>query len=204
MAEELPEDLRQRADEVLAQDKFAPEEPGLLDRAWERVIELISDLLSVVADSTVFGGVAIGWIILAAMVGLIVFFLYRYLPRYGSSGRRSVEPTIVVERAHRSRDEWLAEARDAESAGRYREAVRARYRAMVAGLVDRGEIPEDPGATPNELRSAFGGSERRTAPFGSATAAYSDVWYGGDRAERADSERFATWDSDVMTEGGSQ
>ncbi|MBT8240101.1 MAG: hypothetical protein KJN63_02620, partial [Acidimicrobiia bacterium] len=129
MAEELPEDLRRRADDVLAQDKFRPEEPGLLDRAWDRVTDLINDLLGVITDNTIFGGVAVGWVLLGLMIALIVFFLVRYAPRFGSARITPVEATITTHKNRLSRAEWLAQADEADRNGLYREAVRARYRA---------------------------------------------------------------------------
>ncbi len=200
MAEEVPEELRRRADEVLSQDKFQPDEPGLLDRAWDRVTELINDLLSVITDNTAFGGVAVGWIILTLMIGVIGFFLIRYLPRFGSARVPRGQPKITTHKNRLSRADWLARAEAAEREGHHREAVRARYRATVAGLMERNEVPDTPGATPTELRDAFDAAPARAEPFASSTTAFSDVWYGGADADRSDSEQLARWDAQVSDE----
>lgn len=203
MADDLPEDLRQRADDVLSQDKYQPDEPGLLDRIWDRVTELIGDLLSVFADSTIFGGVAIGWIVLAVMLGLIVWFVMRYLPRFGSGRHPRAQARITTEKVRMSRAEWLAKADEADRSGLHREAVRARYRATVAGLIEGDELPESPGATPTELQAAFEADPSRADPFASSTDAFSDVWYGGSDADRTQSEQLAQWDGEVVTNKGS-
>jgi hypothetical protein len=199
MAEELPEDLRRRADDVLAQDKFKPDEPGLLDRAWDRVTELINDLLGVITDNTIFGGVALGWVLLGLMIALIVFFLVRYTPRFGSARTSPAEATITTHKNRLSRVEWLARAEEADRTGLYREAVRARYRATVAGLIEARELPDSQGATPAELRDSFDAEPARHEPFASSTAAFSDVWYGGAAADRTRSEQLAQWDGQVSS-----
>jgi hypothetical protein len=201
MAEELPEDLRRRADEVLSQDKFQPDEPGLLDRAWDRVTELVEDLLSIVTNNTVFGGVAVGWILLGAMTGLIILFLVRYLPSFRAARRPPTQATITTHQNRLSRAEWLAKAEEADRNGLYREAIRARYRATVAGLIADKELPDSPAATPTELRDSFRADPSRTDPFANSTAAFSDVWYGGEDADRNDSEQLDLWDHQVVDKG---
>ncbi len=202
MAEELPDELRQRADEVLSQPKFQAAEPGLLDRAWDRVLEFIGDLLSVVTGGTSFGGVAVGWFILAVMIGLILYFLVRFLPRSRRTRMTSAVATVDVRSNRQSRKEWLAEAERAEAAGQHREAVRARYRATVAGLVEGDELPDTPGATVSELAEAFEAEPARTDPFASSTDAFSDVWYGDADADRSSSDQAARWDEQVLSDRG--
>ncbi len=195
---ETPEDLRDRAEDVLSDPKFATSEPGLIDRLVEWVQEVFSDLLEFVTDSTVFGGVAVGWILLAAMIGLIVFFLLRYLPSFSSAKAESVSATVLTHKNRRTRAEWLAEAEAAERKGQHREAVRARYKATVAGLIEQDELPDTVGATATELRNAFRGDPSRSDPFSSSTGAFSDVWYGGDEADQSDAARVAGWDEQVV------
>jgi len=197
---ESPEDLRQTADEVLSQPKFVANEPSLLDRAWDRVTEFLGDLLSVVSNATAFGGVAVGWIILAAMLGLIVFFLVRVMPRRRMTRSAGVHAEVKTRATRTSRATWLAEAEAAEAAGLHREAVRARYRATVAGLVENEELPDVPGATVGELATAFEADPSRSDPFTSSGGAFSDVWYGGDDAEKDDADRIANWDQQILTE----
>lgn len=195
---ESPEDLRDRADDVLSDPKFASSEPGLIDRFVEWVQEIFSDLLDFVTNSTVFGGVAVGWFLLTAMIGLIIFFLVRYLPSFSSVKAEVTRATVSTHKNRRSRAEWLAEAETAERNGLHREAVRARYKATVAGLIEQDELPDTVGATATELQNAFEAEPSRADPFASSTEAFSDVWYGGDDANKTDTERVAGWDRQVI------
>ncbi len=201
---ETPEELRDRADEVLSNPKFAASEPGLIDRFIDWVQEVFSDLLSFVTGSTAFGGVAVGWIILAAMIGLIIYFLVRYLPGFSSVKAETVRATVSPRKNRRSRAEWLAEAEAAEDKGHHREAVRARYKATVAGLIEGDELPDTVGATAAELAHAFQADAARTDPFGSSTDAFSDVWYGGDDADQSDSAKVAGWDGQILDKKSKQ
>jgi hypothetical protein len=135
------------------------------------------------------------------MLGLIVLFLVRYLPRFGPARRPPTQATITTHQNRLSRAEWLARAEESDRVGLYREAVQARYRATVAGLIDDEELPDSPGATPTELRGSFRADPARTDPFASSTAAFSDVWYGGDDADRNDSEQLDLWDHQVLNKG---
>src|SRR3546814_7900913 len=50
----------------------------------------------------------------------------------------------------RSPGEWRAMADELEAAGRWKEALRCRHRALVADLVRRGVIPDQAGRTARE------------------------------------------------------
>ncbi len=117
--------------------------------------------------------------------------------------RPPIQATTTTHQNRLSRAEWLVKAEESERNGLYREAVRARYRATVAGLIDDMELPDSPGATATELQISFRADPARTDPFASSTAAFSDVWYGGDDADRNDSEQLDRWDRQVVKKGSS-
>jgi hypothetical protein len=178
------------------------DEPGLIDRAWDRFTEFLSDLLSIVTGGSAFGGVVLGWVVLGSMLVLIVVLLWRFAPRVRSIAPARVTATVTTEPARKSRREWLVEASDAEARGSYAEAVAARYHALVAGLIERRQLPDAAGATPTELRDAFDAEARRRDPFASATDAFSDIWYGGETADAGDSSQMLDWDTRVLPDGG--
>jgi len=63
--------------------------------------------------------------------------------------------------------------------GRYAEAVRERFRAMVRELVERGVIEHRPGWTVTELATAAAHSRPSVAgPLTEAGRIFSDIWYG--------------------------
>ncbi len=198
MAEETPDVLRNRADEILSDPRYAGDEPGLVDRALDWIGDMIGDLLQAVVGGTSFGGVIVGVLILTAMVGLVVFFIVRYLPRLRPAGPEKVRAVVHTAKKHKSRKEWLAEAAEAESNGQYREAVRARYWATVAGLIESEEVDDAPGSTVRELRAQFEAEAARTGPFANAGDAFSDVWYGGSDAGSGESAQQAQWDDLVV------
>ncbi len=198
MADENPEILRDRAQEILSDPRYAGDQPGLVDRALDRLGELINDLLSVVTGGTSFGGVLVGLIFLGFMMGLVVFFIVRYLPRIRPATSENAKAVVQTTKNRRSRKEWLAEASEAESRGHYREAVRARYWATVAGLIENEEVGDSPGATVNELRAQFDAEAARKDPFNDASDSFSDIWYGGSDADTSDSSQLAMWDERVV------
>ncbi len=204
MADETPQTLRERADEVLSQPKYAVDEPGLIDRAWDRFTEFLDDLLSVVTGGSAFGGVVVGWLILGLMLAVIVVVLWRFRPRFRSVAPAKVSATVITEPTRKSRRDWLTDASVAEERGSYAEAVAARYHALVAGLIERRQLPDAAGATPTELRDAFEADSRRRDPFVSATGAFSDIWYGGHAADARDSRRMVDWDERVLAEVGNR
>jgi len=79
------------------------------------------------------------------------------------------------------------------AAGRYKEAVRERLRAMVRDLIERGVLPQTPGWTVTELAvAAIANRPALATPMRAAVAIFSEIWYGlrpatadDDRAMRA-------------------
>jgi hypothetical protein len=70
-------------------------------------------------------------------------------------------------------------ADDLAAAGRYKEAVRERLRAMVRDLIERGVLPQTPGWTVTELAvAAIAVQPALATPLRAAVAIFSDIWYG--------------------------
>src|SRR6266508_687309 len=85
----------------------------------------------------------------------------------------------IVSIPQRSAAEWRAEAEAHEAAREWRQAVRCRYRALVADLASRGVVEEVPGRTSGEYR----GEVSRNLPnaseaFAGATEVFDRAWYG--------------------------
>jgi hypothetical protein len=65
------------------------------------------------------------------------------------------------------------------AAGRYKEAVRERLRAMVRDLIELGMLPQTPGWTVTELAvAAIATRPAMDAPMRAAVAIFSEIWYG--------------------------
>ena len=169
-----PERVREAVREVLSRPEFRPPERSLLQRAVDWVLELIGRLLGALAGSGA-GGI-VGLLLLAlVLVGVGVL-----AARFSRGLTPSPElAAAVAQGRRRSAAEWRAEAEALERAGAWREAVRSRYRALVADLAARGLVEEVPGRTAGEYRRAV----RRAVPaaatdFAGATELFEVAWYG--------------------------
>ena len=182
-----PEDIRDSADDILSRPEYQPEPLSLLDRAWNWMNEQFAEALGSLLGTG--GSYLVGWTLLAVLAGLLGWFLFRVMPRKRLR-RNVVEPSIEADvRAIASRTDWLEQARIAEAEGNWREAVRARYRAMIAGLIDRQEVVDFEGATSGEYRRSFEPGPPRSDSLGQATDAFEQIWYGGSPAAADDSSR---------------
>lgn len=191
-----PERVRELADEILAHPRYDETEPSLPDRILEWIAERLAELVEALVGGG--GGAAIAWIILLGFAAAVVFLLVRYgritLPAL-AAGR---EADVMVELT-RTAGEWRAEADRLEADGRWREALRCRYRALVADLVRRGTIPEQAGRTAGEYAGDVAAREPDAAPaFAAATELFEAVWYGGAEAGPADAARFRDLDARVL------
>jgi hypothetical protein len=73
------------------------------------------------------------------------------------------------------------------AAGRYKEAVRERLRAIIRDLIERGILPATPGWTVTELAAAAGIAQPPLAPpLRSGVGVFSEIWYGQRPAVRSD------------------
>jgi hypothetical protein len=196
VAQRLPEpelepgEARRLADEVLADPVYRQSEP-FLDRALRIVGEAFGRILGQLTTGD--AGSIVAWLILGAAV-LTLLWLVRNafgpLPRF--SGPRPVETTIVVDPIdERDAAAWRAEAERLAAAGAWDEAIRARYRAVVADLVATGTLDDIAGTTPGEhRRRLLAEGVAGGAVFAELTDLFELVWYGPVDAGPADLEAF--------------
>jgi hypothetical protein len=169
-----PEQVREAVREVLSRPEFRPPDRPLLDRLFDWVLELIGRLLAALGGSGA-GGI-IGLILLAlVLVGVGVL-----AARFSRGLTPSPEVAAAVPGGvRRSAAEWRAQAEAHERAGAWREAVRSRYRALVADLASSGLVEEVPGRTAGEYRRQVGrGLPDAAADFAGATELFEVAWYG--------------------------
>lgn len=190
------DEVREKADEILSRPEYLPESESLLDRGFRWVNEQIRDLLGSIFGQT--GSTIVGWIVLALALAAIIYLLWRVMPRSRLSRQA---PDVVLERSELTRAgraEWLSQAEQAEDEGNWAEAVRARYRATVAALIDRREVDDQLGATSGEYRRSFKAPPQRKEPFGTVTDRFEEVWYGGATAQAHDAELLRRLDDSVL------
>jgi hypothetical protein len=190
------EDARQAADQILADDRYREPTPTLLERVQDWIDDLFADLFGSLADA---GGGFVGWILLAAAVAAIVFFVLRF----GGSvqpDRRVAEAEVMVELT-RSPGEWREEAARLEREGRYKEALRCLYRALVADLVARDLIPEIPGRTAGEyVRDIAANAPDQAPAFAAATELFELAWYANAPTGAPECARFRDASASVLGE----
>lgn len=175
-------------------------------------------------DSQGGGGIGSGldiitlllWLALIALVGFALYLLLRsLLGRSWSAGTDEdegdddgsgdeVEPItpMAIDRTREPRD-WRHEAEEHRRAGRFRDSLRCRYRALVGDLARGGVIDEIPGRTTGEERAQL----RRNRPaaatsFSGAADLFDAAWYGALPVDTADDDRFQQLEELVLHEAG--
>ena len=169
-----PDQVREVVREVLARPEFRPAERSLVERAYDWVLEMVGRLLGAIAGSGA-GGI-VGLVLLALVLAGVGVLVARF--------SRGLTPSAEVAAAvpagrRRSAADWRADAEAQERVGAWREAVRSRYRALVADLAARGLVEEVPGRTAGEYRRQVGRAvPAAAADFAGATELFEVAWYG--------------------------
>jgi Domain of unknown function (DUF4129) len=171
---------------VLSRREFREPRPSLLAQLRQRLLDVLGRLIARVLDGA--HGSLIGWLVVAALVTVVVLLLARFAA--GVSRDPGLPGLDHLAADVRTGAEWRAEAAGHEAAGRWRQAVRCHYRALVADLAARGLVDEVPGRTAGEYRAEVTASApTAAADFGGATELFERAWYGNrptgpDEAER--------------------
>lgn len=96
----------------------------------------------------------------------------------------------VVDR-ERPPDTWRAAAAEHRAAGRYRDAIRCEYRALVGDLARAGLVDEIPGRTSGEERRQLAElAPAVAADFARAADRFDEAWFAATPIGRDDDERF--------------
>jgi hypothetical protein len=195
-----PGQIRSEARSILRRPEFRPSKRSWWSAAIHWVVTEIGKLLDRLFG--LGGGSALaGWVAVAALVvviGLLALLVVRFWVRMPADPSRQV--VVTASTAGRSAVDWRAEAASHERAGRWRDALRCRYRALVADLAGRGLVEEIPGRTAGEYRGAV----QTTAPavaadFTDATELFEEAWYGDRPTGLADQASFDELAGRVLT-----
>ena len=170
-----PEEVRDEIERILNQPEYREPPRPIFQRIMDWISERMADLL---AD--ILGGgraVVIGWVISAVVALVVGYLLLRFvLSLRGDPARREA----AMADPRRPAEDWVAEAERYEAAGEWRQALRCRYRALVAQLAARGLVEEIPGRTAGEYRLEVAENLPSAAqPFAAATLMFEEAWYGG-------------------------
>jgi hypothetical protein len=146
------------------------------------------------------------WLGLAVLIGVGVWLIVRAVMNRRPRSRSDEVDEEVLEEigdviVDRSREpsSWREEADAHAAAGRLRDAVRCRYRALVGDLARRGLLDEIPGRTTGEERDQLVVSAPAVADrFDAAADLFDDAWYGDAPVGWADLDRFVGWENEVL------
>lgn len=195
-----PDEVRRRADEILSRRRYQWDDES--QNPLERLAEWISEQLSGLTGSFGGGGSLptwVGWLVLGLLVLLVAFIVFRLRSNLRRNPRAPGTPEAVVVAEGDDRVDWAAEADRHEAAGRWRDALRCRYRVLVGELAERAVIPDLVGRTAGE----YARDVTRTCPpaapaFRAATDLFEAAWYGGAATGPAERDRFAQLAADVL------
>lgn len=190
-------EARSAAQDVLSRAEFHRPGPSIIERIERWVSEGINRVLEAISGAA--GGGLIASLILIAAVALVVIMLLRFGKGVQADAPR---PAARVRTGRgRSAEDWRAEAAQHEAAGRWRDALRCRYRALVAELAGNGLLDDLPGKTTGEERADIDVAAPDASPsFREATELFDDVWYGDARTGPEDAARFRSLSERVLTE----
>jgi hypothetical protein len=183
-----PEQVRRTAEAVLSRPEFADRRSPVqiaADWLWERFLDLLDAILTAATGGGIWA-IAIMAVFLAivAAVGVLVWRVLRGVtadPGQAAGSARALRPAT----------DWRAEAEAHERAGAWRQALRCRYRALVADLAARGVVEEVPGTTAGEYRAQVRlGSPAAAGDFDGATELFELAWYGDVATGAPESARF--------------
>ena len=168
-------------------------EPPLPQRVVEWIIQRIQELISRTAGALDEGfGIAILGTVLALVIAVIVV-------RMGPlARRRRLRSEPLFPTAQRTAAEYRAAADAAAGDENWSAAVVERYRAIVAGLEERGFLDPRPGRTADEAAVEAGAVfPDLAAELTDASRLFDVVRYGGQAATRADDARMRRLDDDA-------
>ena len=180
-SEHDPDEVRRRADEVLSRREYRwgdSDDAGLVERILGWLDDRFGDLFGASGGGTLPR--LVSWIVLGLLVGGAVLLVVRAVrARRGRSPGTDGSPRVVVA-ADEVGVDWAAEAARAVAEGRWRDALRCRYRVLVVDLAAAGLLGDLAGRTSGELAAELAASRPAASPaFGAATRLFEESWYGG-------------------------
>lgn len=175
--------IRASARQILSRPEFQRPGKPIQQRIFDWVRDRIVDILNAARPGT-----AVGLVVVVVALIVVTALLVRFGRSVQSDPARGV---TVVSDVGRPATDWRAEAARNEAAGQWREALRCRYRALVADLAVRGLVDEIPGRTSGEYRSEVARARPGAADdFGDATDLFERAWYGSVEAGPEENESF--------------
>ncbi len=198
-----PAEVREKMREIFERSEFRR------SKSWiERVLDWIGRHLSPgeVSGGSGWGGSigpVVGWVAIVLLaIGLAVLIWYvirNFTPRAKKVKKRQLTDVEIEEL--RTASEWASDADRLEASGDWKEAIRCRYRELVARLVDAGVAAPHAGRTTGELRIDV--AERAPevgTEFSRATGLFELPWYADVPTGRDENAEFKALAARVLEE----
>ena len=193
-----PEEVRRITESVLARPEFLEARPSW----WRQVLRYITDWIARLLEALGGGdrGSVIGTVVLVVLALVTAIVIWRFT----ATVRRDPGQDLAVEGGYgRSAADWLADAQQLEAAAQWRDALRCRYRALLAALAAEGLLEEVPGRTTGEyLAVVVEDLPTAQEPFRIVTRAFEAAWYGHMPVDGREVRQFADTSEDVLRSAG--
>ncbi|HEX3005575.1 MAG TPA: DUF4129 domain-containing protein [Angustibacter sp.] len=175
---------REWARRELSDPVYAKARPGLLQRLVEWVIERLQGI----HVSSSLTDPRTGVVLLVVLVALVVTVVLLRTGRLRGPGRRAASETVFAGRPLDA-EGYRARADEAAATGRWADAVRERFRAVVRSLEERAVLDERPGRTADEAAAeASAALPSLAGELAAGARLFDDVCYG-DRTASAEHDR---------------
>lgn len=180
-----PEGVRELARELLSESPFREQQPSAVEQLLERAGSIIGGLLGRLI-ALVSGDTAVAWVIVLLGTILLVAAVWRWTRGLRVASGVGVE---VPDLKGRTADDWRRLSDEAIDRDELDRALRLRYLAVVAVLVERGVLQDVPGRTIRELDADLAAMRPDLSePVALAGARLERVTYGGAPATPQDVE----------------
>jgi len=192
-----PATTNAKADEILARPEFRKAQPNVLQRLGNAISRWISSLLQGMLSGGI--GALAAWVVLLGAAGLVALVAIRLTRDVRADPFRGVGVVPAAERT--TPVQWRQQAEVHEAQGEWKDALRCRYRALVADLVARRAIRDLPGRTTGEYRAEVGAHvPAGAAAFGGASELFERAWYGNQPTGAAENEQFRILADEVLAQ----
>lgn len=183
----------------MSRPEFRQPPKSLYERASGWLQDQLDRLISLLVSGGRVGVVA--WIALLVVLGLVGYLLWRLIVTTRRDPRAPRPHAQITTEVRRTATEWERDADDHERAGRWRDALRCRYRALVARLGSAGVVnDDDPSRTPREHRMQADVALPADAAgsFAEAVDLFERAWYGLRPTGEQESARFRSLADGVL------
>jgi hypothetical protein len=169
------EAARALARRELARPDYHRDDPSLLERILRAVLDLARRTIAAVDPRSG----ELGWLALLVLVVALAAALALVRARVGPVAR-TPRTSQLFEGPARTAAQHRQMADAHAAAGRWDEAVRERWRALVRGLEDRGVLDPRPGRTVDEAAREVPPVVPGSGPaLAAAARVFDDIWYAG-------------------------